>query len=114
MKIRVVTTEMQGAEEVVKYFETCVLSQAEKWLQEQAQALGWSKATKLQGRPTAQGLIGVSVNKNIAAIVEVNCETDFVARNKTFQTLVDSVTSASLQFAVRNQNAGSSLVKVLS
>lgn len=106
-------TEMQGVEEVEIYFETFVLSQAEKWLQEQAQALGWSKATKLQGRPTAQGLIGVSVNKNIAAIVEVNCETDFVARNKTFQTLVDSVTIASLQFAVRNQNAGSSLVKVL-
>jgi translation elongation factor EF-Ts len=94
-------------------FETCVSLQAEKWLHEQAQALGWAKATKLEGRPTAQGLVGVAVNKNIATIVEVNCETDFVARNKTFQTLVDSVANACLKFAVSKQTTGSSLTKVI-
>lgn len=73
--------------------------QAEKWLKEQAQALGWSKATKLEGRITKQGLVGVMVQKNIGAMVEVNCETDFVARNKTFQQFVESVSIACIQHA---------------
>ncbi|XP_021921981.1 elongation factor Ts, mitochondrial isoform X2 [Zootermopsis nevadensis] len=88
------------------------MDKAEKWLQEQAQALGWSKATKLEGRPTAQGLVGIAVDKNIAIIVEVNCETDFVARNKTFQTLVDSVANACLKFAISKQDIRSSFVKI--
>jgi elongation factor Ts len=46
-------------------------------------------------------------------MVEVNCETDFVARNKTFQALVDTVANACLKFAVSKQNTGSSLVKVI-
>ncbi|PSN56750.1 hypothetical protein C0J52_00077 [Blattella germanica] len=74
-------------------------SKAEKWLQEQAQNLGWSKAMKLEGRPTAQGLVGVAIDKNVATIIEVNCETDFVSRNKTFQSMVDSVANVCLKFA---------------
>jgi elongation factor Ts len=50
--------------------------------------MGWSKATKLEGRSTKQGLVGVLVQKNIGAILEVNCETDFVARNNTFREFV--------------------------
>lgn len=88
------------------------MEKAEKWLHEQAQALGWAKATKLEGRSTAQGLVGVAVNKNIATIVEVNCETDFVARNKTFQTLVDCVATACLKFAINKQTTGSALTKI--
>ena len=38
----------------------------------------------LQGRNTAQGLLGLRVQENVAAMVELNCETDFVARNKKF------------------------------
>lgn len=56
--------------------------------------MGWSKATKLEGRTTKQGLVGVLVNRNIGAMVEVNCETDFVARNETFQEFVQTVTQA--------------------
>lgn len=56
--------------------------------------MGWSKATKLEGRSTKQGLVGVLVNRNIGAMVEVNCETDFVARNETFQEFVQTVTQA--------------------
>lgn len=56
--------------------------------------MGWSKAMKLEGRNTQQGLVGVLVKKNIGAMVEVNCETDFVARNNTFQQFVDTVTRA--------------------
>lgn len=68
--------------------------QAEKWLREQAQTLGWSKATKLEGRITKQGLVGICISNNIGAMIEVNCETDFVARNKTFQQFVASATEA--------------------
>jgi len=70
------------------------LAKAETWLKEQAQTLGWSKATKLEGRTTRQGLIGVLVQENIATMVEVNCETDFVARNENFQQFVDKASKA--------------------
>ena len=36
--------------------------QAESWLKEQAQAQGWAKATRLEGRPTKQGLVAVLVD----------------------------------------------------
>ena len=44
---------------------------AMKWLHEQAEKEGWAKATKLQGRTTSEGLVGVKVDKNFAAMVEV-------------------------------------------
>lgn len=72
--------------------------QAEAWLKEQAQALGWSKATKLEGRSTTQGLVGVLVNENIGAMVEVNCETDFVARNENFKKFVEKALAACSQY----------------
>nr|XP_060618803.1 elongation factor Ts, mitochondrial [Anolis sagrei ordinatus] len=64
------------------------LKEAEIWLHEQAQKEGWSKASKLQGRKTKEGLIGLLQEANSAVMVEVNCETDFVARNARFQHLV--------------------------
>ncbi|XP_037052435.1 elongation factor Ts, mitochondrial [Bradysia coprophila] len=73
------------------------IAKAEQWLHEQAQALGWAKAVKLQGRITQQGLVGVLVKKNIGAMVEVNCETDFVARNTVFQQFVESASMACIQ-----------------
>ena len=72
---------------------------AEDWLKEQAQALGWSKAEKLQGRSTTQGLIAVIVDNCHGALVEINCETDFVARNKHFHGLADTIATAVLQHA---------------
>lgn len=74
------------------------LAKAEQWLKEQAQALGWSKATKLEGRNTSQGLVGILVNKNIGAMVEVNCETDFVARNQSFQKFVQTASAACVRY----------------
>uniref|UniRef100_A0A0V0G8V0 Elongation factor Ts, mitochondrial n=1 Tax=Triatoma dimidiata TaxID=72491 RepID=A0A0V0G8V0_TRIDM len=62
---------------------------AEKWLKEQAQALGWSKATKLEGRSTLQGLIGLTMTNESSLLMEINCETDFVARNKSFTSFVE-------------------------
>uniref|UniRef100_A0A8D0GH79 Elongation factor Ts, mitochondrial n=1 Tax=Sphenodon punctatus TaxID=8508 RepID=A0A8D0GH79_SPHPU len=64
------------------------VKQAEAWLHEQAQKEGWNKMSKLQGRKTKEGLIGVLQEANAAVMVEVNCETDFVARNARFQQLV--------------------------
>lgn len=72
------------------------IAQAETWLHEQAQKEGWSKANKLEGRKAKEGLIGVFVGEKAAVMVEVNCETDFVARNEKFQQLVKDVVFASL------------------
>lgn len=45
--------------------------QAESWLHEQAQKEGWSKASKLEGRKAKEGLIGLFVGRQAAAMVEV-------------------------------------------
>ncbi|XP_031618985.1 elongation factor Ts, mitochondrial [Contarinia nasturtii] len=74
------------------------VAKAEQWLKDQAQAMGWEKATKLEGRETAQGLIGVVLQKNIGALIEVNCETDFVARNEKFQQFVDLASKSCLKY----------------
>ncbi len=52
---------------------------------------GQAKAEKKAGRIAAEGLCRVAVKDNVAAVVEVNSETDFVAKNETFQTFVDAV-----------------------
>ncbi|XP_076012507.1 elongation factor Ts, mitochondrial [Genypterus blacodes] len=72
------------------------IAQAETWLNEQAHKEGWSKATKLGGRKAKEGLIGLFVRDKAAVMVEVNCETDFVARNEKFQQLVKDVAFATL------------------
>ena len=61
--------------------------------QEQAQAQGWNKANKLEGRNTKQGLIGacLSSDERTATLVELNSETDFVARNNQFHSLLNNI-----------------------
>jgi elongation factor Ts len=49
---------------------------------------GLSQAAKKAGRTAAEGLVGVHAQGTKGAIVEVNCETDFVARNENFQKFV--------------------------
>ena len=56
-------------------------------------AKGLSKAAKKASRVAAEGLVGVSVDGTVGAAVEVNSETDFVARNPEFQGLVTTVAS---------------------
>jgi len=53
---------------------------------------GLSKAAKKSGRIAADGLIGIVAKGREGAVVEVNSETDFVARNEQFQTLVRDIT----------------------
>ena len=58
---------------------------------------GQAKAEKKAGRIAAEGLCRVITNDNItAAVVEVNSETDFVAKNETFQQYVDAVAKQAL------------------
>jgi elongation factor Ts len=58
---------------------------------------GLSAAAKKSGRVAAEGLVGVASARNKAAMVEVNAETDFVARNETFQGLVEAVAKVALE-----------------
>ncbi|MCJ8143124.1 translation elongation factor Ts [Ancylobacter sp. A5.8] len=57
---------------------------------------GLAKAAKKAGRVAAEGLIGIAVAGTKGVLVEVNSETDFVARNEQFQDLVRSVAQVSL------------------
>ncbi|MGH6995143.1 MAG: translation elongation factor Ts [Stellaceae bacterium] len=57
---------------------------------------GLSKAAKKAGRVAAEGLIGVLVKGNKGVVVEVNSETDFVARNDLFQGLVKMIAEVAL------------------
>jgi len=54
---------------------------------------GLSKAAKKSGRIAADGLIGIIAKGREGAVVEVNSETDFVARNEQFQTIVRDIAS---------------------
>jgi elongation factor Ts len=52
---------------------------------------GLAAAAKKAGRTAAEGLVGVTVNGNRGAVIEVNSETDFVSRNEQFQEFVRTV-----------------------
>src|ERR1700692_5110343 len=68
------------------------LEAAVDWLRKK----GLSKAAKKAGRIAAEGLIGISVAGTKGVVVEVNSETDFVARNDMFQGLVKMVAQVAL------------------
>jgi elongation factor Ts len=63
------------------------LEEAVDWLRKQ----GLSAAAKKSGRIASEGLIGLCIAGKSAAMVEVNSETDFVARNQVFQEFVRTV-----------------------
>jgi elongation factor Ts len=58
---------------------------------------GLAKAAKKSGRTAAEGLVGVAVEGGRGVVVEVNSETDFVAKNAEFQSLVRDVARAALK-----------------
>jgi elongation factor Ts len=58
---------------------------------------GLAKAAKKSGRVAAEGLVAVAVKGNRGVVVEVNSETDFVARNEEFQALVRTVADVALE-----------------
>jgi elongation factor Ts len=64
------------------------LEAAVDWLR----AKGLSKANKLQDREATEGAVDVVVDGNVAAIVELNCNTDFVAKGSEFTGLLSDIT----------------------
>jgi elongation factor Ts len=68
------------------------LEAAVDWLRKK----GISKADKKAGRTAAEGLIGLASEGTSAVVVEVNSETDFVARNDAFQDLVRNIATVAL------------------
>jgi elongation factor Ts len=68
------------------------MTAAQDWLRKK----GLSKAAKKSGRVAAEGLIGVKVAGTKGVVVEVNSETDFVARNDLFQGLVAMIADVAL------------------
>jgi len=58
---------------------------------------GLAKAAKKAGRVAAEGLIGIAAEAKQAVLVEVNSETDFVARNQKFQEMVSAIAAATLK-----------------
>ena len=58
---------------------------------------GLATASKKAGRVASEGLIGIKLKNKSGAIVEVNSETDFVARNEEFQTFVNDICNIALE-----------------
>lgn len=58
---------------------------------------GLAKAAKKAGRTAAEGLIGVTVDGNRGAMIELNSETDFVSRNDNFQQLAAKISTKALE-----------------
>src|SRR5689334_7532848 len=59
---------------------------------------GQAKAAKRAGKIAAEGVIVVAINaeKTRASMIEVNCETDFVARDSSFKSFADKIATAGL------------------
>ena len=60
-------------------------------------AKGLSSAAKKAGRTASEGLVGAAIEGNRGALVEVNSETDFVAKNEIFQDFVGNVAKLALE-----------------
>ena len=69
------------------------MEKAIDWLR----AKGLSKAAKKSSRVAAEGLVGAATEGARGAVVEVNSETDFVARNETFQQMVGEIARVALE-----------------
>ena len=69
------------------------MNAAVDWLR----AKGLATASKKSSRTAAEGLVGVATNGTYGAAVEVNSETDFVAKNDQFQSFVSTVTAIALE-----------------
>jgi elongation factor Ts len=68
-------------------------------------AKGLAAAAKKQSRIAAEGLIYAAVKGKLAAMVEVNCETDFVAKNSDFQNFANTVANVAVDANVNNVDA---------
>ena len=76
------------------------------WLREQ----GIAKAAKKSGRIAAEGLSYIAVNGNNAALIELNCETDFVCKNADFKVLLNKVATAIVNALPADMDAANAVV----
>lgn len=81
------------------------MDQAIDWLREK----GIAKAAKKEGRIAAEGTTKMIVNGNQAIILEVNSETDFVAKNEKFTTFVDKLANAIMNSDVTDMDSALAL-----
>uniref|UniRef100_A0A1I8J4I3 Elongation factor Ts, mitochondrial n=2 Tax=Macrostomum lignano TaxID=282301 RepID=A0A1I8J4I3_9PLAT len=89
------------------------VSEAKAWLDERAQAEGWAKAEKLIDRTARQGLLGIVqrvASPNCLSLLELRCETDFVARNARFQTLLSEACNSLADNFIASAPQGVTLV----
>ena len=63
---------------------------------------GLATAAKKSGRTAAEGLVAVAVDGGVGVAVEVNSETDFVAKNAEFQSMVSGIATAALGSLLAN------------
>ncbi|KAJ2755667.1 Elongation factor Ts, mitochondrial [Coemansia pectinata] len=77
------------------------IEQAMVWLEKDAIQSGAKKAEKIKNRAASDGAIAVQINEALTAgaIIELGCETDFVARNSTFVDLASTIARSSLELA---------------
>jgi elongation factor Ts len=89
-KLREITSA--GMMECKKALVECQgnMEEAEKWLRKK----GAASAAKKSGREAKEGVVAsyIHVGEKVGVLVEINCETDFVARNDSFRQLVKDVT----------------------
>ena len=71
---------------------------------------GLAAAAKKAGRAASEGLIGLAASHNKGALVEINAETDFVARNETFQNFVSNVAQVALSEGSQLNNINSAKI----
>lgn len=81
------------------------MEKAIDWLREK----GISKAAKKESRVAAEGLTVANTEGNTAVVLEVNCETDFVAQNENFKELVDNIMKTLLHNDVKTMDEANQL-----
>ena len=81
------------------------MEQAIDWLREK----GISKAAKKESRVAAEGLTEAKVDGNVAVLLEVNCETDFVAQNDDFKALVSNIMNTLLHHDIKTMDEANDL-----
>ena len=79
------------------------ISKATSWLRKK----GIAKAEKKSSRVAAQGLVGLKTCDNLALLLEINSETDFVSKNMDFQLFVDNI----LDIGIRKKHTTNSLLE---
>lgn len=88
------------------------IDDALKWLEEDAVKSGAKKAEKVKDRAVSEGAISIQVSQtgSAGAMVELGCETDFVARNSSFVDLASGIAQSAIELAQRTNTSGSAVL----